>query len=85
MIITNLLISIHAHGDLHSPYTSPSGNVHGMPLATALAVDNKKYALNQVVDETKDYWEYLKNIHGIAPKILPENLIFFGVKIHKDN
>jgi arginase len=74
------VVWIDAHGDLHSPYTSPSGNVHGMPLATALAVDNKKYALNQVVDETKDYWEYLKNIHGITPKILPENLIFFGVR-----
>ena len=74
------VVWIDAHGDLHSPYTSPSGNVHGMPLATALAVDNKKYALNDVVNETKDYWDYLKNIHGISPKILPEDLVFFGVR-----
>lgn len=30
------VIWIDAHADLHSPYTSPTGNVHGMPLATAL-------------------------------------------------
>src|SRR5262249_13743093 len=29
---------IDAHGDLHAPETSPSGNVHGMPLAAALGV-----------------------------------------------
>jgi arginase len=31
------VIWIDAHADLHSPYTTPTGNVHGMPLATALA------------------------------------------------
>jgi arginase len=30
------LIWIDAHGDLNTPETSPSGNVHGMPLAAAL-------------------------------------------------
>ena len=34
------VIWIDAHADLHSPYTSPSGNMHGMPLAVALAEDN---------------------------------------------
>src|SRR6202034_239293 len=34
------VIWIDAHADLHSPYTTPSGNIHGMPLATALAEDN---------------------------------------------
>ena len=28
------VIWIDAHGDLHSPYTTPSGNIHGMPLST---------------------------------------------------
>jgi len=28
-----------AHGDLNTPTTSPSGNIHGMPLAAALGVD----------------------------------------------
>jgi arginase len=30
------VIWIDAHGDLNTPETSPSGNVHGMPLAAAL-------------------------------------------------
>ena len=30
------LIWIDAHGDINTPLTSPSGNVHGMPLAFAL-------------------------------------------------
>ena len=34
------VIWIDAHADLHSPYTSPSGNVHGMPLASAINYDN---------------------------------------------
>jgi len=29
------VIWIDAHADIHSPYTSPSGNIHGMPLAAA--------------------------------------------------
>lgn len=74
------VIWIDAHGDLHSPYTSPSGNIHGMPLATALAQDNKDYAINKVVDHTENMWNYLKNLHGISPKILPEHLILFGVR-----
>src|SRR5688500_18251905 len=32
------VIWVDAHADLHTPYTSPSGNMHGMPLATALGV-----------------------------------------------
>ena len=34
------VVWIDAHADIHSPYTTPSGNVHGMPLAAALADDN---------------------------------------------
>jgi arginase len=34
------VIWIDAHGDLHTPYTTPSGNMHGMPLALALGEDN---------------------------------------------
>lgn len=34
------LIWIDAHGDIHSPMSSPSGNVHGMPLAFALGEAN---------------------------------------------
>ena len=35
-----------AHGDLNTPETSPSGNVHGMPLAAALGLANETFASN---------------------------------------
>src|SRR5690606_17550962 len=35
------VIWIDAHADLHSPYTTPSGNMHGMPLSCVLGEDNK--------------------------------------------
>jgi arginase len=35
---------IDAHGDLNRPSTSPSGNVHGMPLAAALGVAGDAFA-----------------------------------------
>jgi arginase len=35
---------IDAHGDLNRPSTSPSGNVHGMPLAAALGVAGEAFA-----------------------------------------
>ena len=34
------VIWIDAHADLHTPYTTPSGNMHGMPLAAAIGEDN---------------------------------------------
>jgi arginase len=35
---------IDAHGDLNTPATSPTGNVHGMPLAAALGLANDHFA-----------------------------------------
>tara|TARA_R110002096_G_scaffold365789_5_gene559143 strand:+ start:3665 stop:4636 length:972 start_codon:yes stop_codon:yes gene_type:complete len=74
------VIWIDAHGDLHSPYTSPSGNIHGMPLATALNIDNKESKIREVDETTLSYWNQLKNTGGIAPKILASDLVFFGVR-----
>ena len=72
---------IDAHADLHSPYTSPSGNIHGMPLAAALADDNlSSHNTNNVSSETKQHWENMKNIGYNGPKIAAENLIYFGVR-----
>ena len=34
---------IDAHGDLNTPQTSPSGNVHGMPLAAALGLADGRF------------------------------------------
>ena len=74
------IIWIDAHADLHSPYTSPSGNVHGMPLAAALQEDNLDMKINELDEETVGHWNELKNIGTNTPKFLPEDLIFFGVR-----
>lgn len=74
------VIWIDAHADLHTPYTTPSGNLHGMPLSTALNEDNLESKINDPSDETKEFWTRLKNTGGIAPKILTEDLVFIGVR-----
>lgn len=74
------VIWIDAHADLHSPYTSPSGNMHGMPLATALAEDNKEYKVHNPDPKTVDLWNQLKNVGKISPKIHPEDLVFIGLR-----
>ena len=71
---------IDAHADLHSPYTSPSGNIHGMPLSAALGDDNLSCQNNEVPAETQQHWEDMKNIGYNGPKVLAENLIYFGVR-----
>lgn len=74
------VIWIDAHADLHSPYSTPSGNLHGMPLGIALGIDNLENKIHEPVKITKDYWERLKEIGGINPKIKPEDLVFIGVR-----
>jgi arginase len=74
------VIWIDAHADIHSPYTTPSGNLHGMPLATALAEDNLEVQTNELDEKTEELWEKLKNIGGIAPKIEYSDLIYIGVR-----
>ena len=74
------VVWIDAHGDIHSPYTSPSGNMHGMPLSTALNSDNLNSKVNSISVEEKNVWDALKELHGIVPKIHPEDLIFIGVR-----
>jgi|SRR5690554_4681276 arginase len=74
------VVWIDAHGDLHSPYTTPSGNIHGMPMAAALGDDNLDRKVNEVKEETHENWEGMKNIGGISPKVLHEDVVFFGVR-----
>src|SRR5688500_6917212 len=70
------VIWIDAHADLHTPYTTPSGNMHGMPLATAIGEDNVECAVHELDDETTKQWNFLKEIGKISPKVLPEDIVF---------
>ncbi|MDF1676942.1 MAG: arginase [Vicingaceae bacterium] len=74
------VVWIDAHADIHSPHTTPSGNIHGMPLAAALADDNLDRKINEVSEETHKNWEAMKNIGGIAPKVLHDDVVYFGVR-----
>lgn len=74
------VIWIDAHADIHSPFTSPSGNIHGMPLAAAMGIDNLDCKINEPGDITNAHWESLKNIGVNGPKLKPEHLIYFGVR-----
>ncbi len=74
------VIWIDAHADMHTPFTTPSGNMHGMPLATALGEDNIENKLHEVDEKTKDWWNKLKNIGKIQPKILPEDIVFIALR-----
>jgi arginase len=58
------LLWLDAHGDMNTPATSLSGNVHGMPLAALLG------------DEPAE----LSRIGGFTPKVLPEHTAIIGVR-----
>lgn len=62
------LIWIDAHMDSHTPQTSMSGNIHGMPLATLLGYG---------------YAEFV-NILNSNPKLKPENVILIGIRSYED-
>ena len=74
------VIWIDAHADFHSPYTTPSGNMHGMPLAMVTATDNMECEENDVEEETEAIWERIKQIGGNGPKINPKDIVFIGVR-----
>lgn len=74
------IIWIDAHADLHTPYTTPSGNMHGMPIATAINEDNLESAVHELDAETKKQWDYLKSIGKIAPKVLPEDIVYIALR-----
>jgi arginase len=74
------VIWIDAHADLHTPFTTPSGNVHGMPMAATINTDNEECAVHDVDEQTTKYWNYLKNIGKIAPKVLPEDVVYISLR-----
>ncbi len=74
------VIWIDAHSDLHTPYTTPSGNVHGMPLAASIGEDNTESKVHDLDEKTAKQWEQLKNIGKINPKVLGEDIVFISLR-----
>ncbi|MGN7721794.1 arginase [Chitinophaga sp. 22620] len=74
------VIWIDAHADLHTPFTTPSGNMHGMPLAISIAEDNEDHKVHDLDDNTLRMWNNLKNLGKISPKVLPEDIVFISLR-----
>jgi len=74
------VIWIDAHADIHTPFTTPSGNMHGMALAMACGIDNLECKVNDPRGETLDYWEQIKNVGLPGPKIYPEDIVYIAVR-----
>lgn len=74
------VVYIDAHADIHTPYTSESGNMHGMPLAIACALDNKESALNKPSEKEIHYWNKLKYMVSNKGSIKPENIVFCALR-----
>lgn len=58
------LIWVDAHGDMNTPSSSPSGNVHGMPLAALLGTEP----------------EELASIGAFSPTVSPEHTVLVGIR-----
>jgi arginase len=58
------LIWVDAHGDMNSPATSGSGNVHGMPLAALLGQEPLELA----------------RFHGDGPAVLAKHTVLVGIR-----
>lgn len=74
------VVWVDAHADLHSPYTTPSGNMHGMPLSISIADDNTESQMHNPDAKTIELWNKLKNLGKIEPKVLPEDIVFIALR-----
>lgn len=76
------VIWMDAHADLHTPYTTPSGNVHGMPLAALCGISNSENDKNILNNEEQEFWNQLMNLGSkqIQPKIAPDQIVFIGLR-----
>lgn len=74
------VVWIDAHSDLHTPYTSPSGNVHGMPLAASIAEDNKECKVRDLDEKTINLWSQLKNCGANGQKIKGEDIVLISAR-----
>lgn len=74
------VIWIDAHADFHTPYTTQSGNMHGMALAMACGIDNLECKVNDPRGETVEFWEQIKDVGMQGPKIQPEDIVYIAVR-----
>jgi arginase len=74
------VIWIDAHADLHSPFTTPTGNVHGMPLAACLGEDNLANRLNKPDKDTVEWWNRYKQVGSLSPKIGYRDVVMISVR-----
>lgn len=75
------VIWIDAHADIHSPYTTPSGNMHGMPLAVATGNDNPAQQINQLDEETAKLWDLCKALgHESENNLAYEDIVYVSVR-----
>lgn len=76
------VIWIDAHTDIHTPYTSPSGNMHGMPLAAAMGIMDESKGKNSVDKYTQQKWKDLMHlgVNKVYPKLEPSNLVFIDIR-----
>ncbi len=70
------ILWVDAHADLHSPFTTPSGNMHGMPLAAILNAPNIELRTNNPSPQTKEIWQSLCK----APESSQIKLYFAGLR-----
>ena len=71
------VVWIDAHADLHSPYTTPSGNMHGMPLAALLKQDHIAAQKNPIDVPTAKYWHALTSHESTLQS---KNIVFIGLR-----
>ena len=74
------IIWIDAHADLHTPFTSSSGNMHGMTLAASLGLDNVACFLRDPDKTTLDFWWRFKRIGGLIEKIRPLDIVYVTLR-----
>ncbi|HUX51717.1 MAG TPA: arginase [Spirochaetia bacterium] len=58
------VVWVDAHADFNTPESTPSGNIHGMPLAVSVGLGVPELTL----------------LHGAAPKVLPEDVVLIGIR-----
>lgn len=74
------VVWIDAHADAHSPYTTPSGNLHGMPIGILLGEDNLEEQINSISIEEEEMWNRIKYPIDNSAIIKPNDLLYIGVR-----